>query len=196
LGKAAREVMSTGVGLAERRLDPERFDHPVLADVHDYWKAKCADRAMPSRREILPNELRDYLGWIVLLDVLPGLDDFRYRLVGTLVSRYFYFDSTGKTIREAFAAWPKATIDSVIAVHRNCARDKTVLHLVGKNNWMGQVYEDFESLYLPLSDDGILCNVILNVFVFDRAKVLLNRATAKANNEPQAQIPPNAIGLS
>jgi hypothetical protein len=152
-------------------------------------------RCHPAARSC-PNELRDYLGWIVLLDVLPGLDDFRYRLIGTLVSRYFYFDSTGKTIRDAFAAWPKATIDSVIAVHRNCARDKTVLHLVGRNNWMGQGYEDFDSLYLPLSDDSILCNVILNVFVFDRAKVLLNRATAKANNKPQAQIPPNAIGLS
>jgi hypothetical protein len=71
-----------------------------------------------------------------------------------------------------------------------------VVHVFGKNDWMGQGYEEFESLYLPLSDDGMVCNVILTAFVFDRARVLVNRANAQANNKPQALIPPKAMRLA
>ena len=144
---------------------------------------------MPLRSKILPSELRQHLGWIVLADVLPGFDDYRYRLIGTLVSQYFFLDATHKTIREAFSAWPKPTVEGVVAIHRKCACDKVVLHVFGENDWMGQGYENFESLYLPLTDDGKLCSVVMTVFVFDRAKVLMSRAIRRESSEPPAQIP-------
>jgi hypothetical protein len=47
--------------------------------------------------------LREHLGWVIMVEVLPGEADFRYRLIGTLVTQYFLADSTGKTVSEAFA---------------------------------------------------------------------------------------------
>jgi hypothetical protein len=177
----------------ETRVNPERIDHPVLAFVLNYWNDKRGERAMPSRGEILPSELRSHLGWIVMTDVLPGLDDFRYRLIGTLVGQYFFRDATGKTIREAFVTWPRPAIDGIVAIHRKCARDRAVLYTFGQADWMNQGYEEFHSLYLPLSDDSLNCNVILNAFVFDRAKVLMARAIAQAKSEPPRQIPALAL---
>lgn len=171
-------------------VNPTELDHPTLAFVHDYWQRKRGTRAMPSRADIHAPELREHLGWIVMADVLPDFRDFRYRLIGTLVSRYFIHDATGKTVREAFVDSPREIVDMAIAVHRKCARDKVIVLTHGAAGWSRDNFEEFSSLYLPLSDDGENCNVVLNVFVFDRSQVLLSREIAKANGGQLPKLPP------
>jgi hypothetical protein len=160
---------------------PERLAHPALKFIHAYWDRKRGSRAMPERATIVPSELREHLAWIVMTDVQPEFADFRYRLVGTLVNKYFGVDVTGQTVRSAFADAPEAVLKAALALHRKCARDRIPVLASGTSNWMEGGYEEFVSLYLPLSDDGAACNVVLNVFVFDRDKVLLSRGIAKAN---------------
>ncbi len=160
---------------------PAHLAHPALAFIHAYWDRKRGTRAMRERAAMVPSELREHLAWIVMTDVLPDFSDFRYRLVGTLVNKYFYNDVTGKTLRAAFAHAPEAVTKAALSLHRKCARDKVAVLVSGSSDWMEGGYEEFISLYLPLSDDGETCNVVLNVFVFDRDKVLLSRGIAKAN---------------
>src|SRR5262245_40216954 len=83
--------------------NPAQFFHPACIFLREYWEAKRGTRAMPSRTEISPAQLKEHLGWVMILEVLPGARDFRYRLIGTLVTQYFSNDSTGKTVMEAFA---------------------------------------------------------------------------------------------
>jgi hypothetical protein len=155
-------------------INPARVENPVLAHLHAYWQEKCGDRAMPAKGDIRPSDLRDVLGSVILTDVLPGYVDFRYRLIGTWVARYFNDDYTGKTVREAFASWPNGAADAALRLHRKCARDRVVILAVAPEDWLNKM-EAFHSLYLPLSDDGETCNVVLNGFVFDRDNVRLAR---------------------
>ncbi len=171
-------------------INPTRLKQPVLAFVHDYWNKKRGLRQMPSRADIVPSELREHLPWIVMVDVMPGMEEFRLRLVGTLVNQYFLTDATGKTIREAFAGFPPDVAKAVTAVHRKCARDNAVVRSYGAPDWMGGGYEEFDALYLPLSDDGRTCNVVLNAFTFDREQVLLTRQIARANGGRLPARPP------
>ncbi len=82
------------------QLNPGKLENPTLAFLRDYWEKKRGDRPMPSRADIRPSELKEHLGWVIMSDVLPGAQDFRYRLIGTLVTEYFLTEATGKTVTD------------------------------------------------------------------------------------------------
>lgn len=161
--------------------NPSHFDHPACVFLRAYWEQKRGDRAMPRRSDISPAQLKEHLGWVMMLDVLPGARDFRYRLIGTLVTQYFSQDCTGKTVAEAFAPNGEAVIKAVSSVFRKCARDRVVMRTTGDANWLSDGMEEFEAIYLPLSDDGETVTHILHAFVCDREKMLLARQIARAN---------------
>lgn len=165
----------------QTEIDPATLEHPTLAFLHDYWNRKRGSRAMPSRADISPSELREHLGWVIIVEVLPKLSDFRYKLIGTLVSQYWLQDNTGKTVGEAFAQSKPGAAGGVQAMFRKCARDRAVLRCFGGAGWIGRGFEEFDSICLPLSDDGEHVNMILHAFVFDRPDVLMARQIAKAN---------------
>lgn len=172
----ADRLMSVG-----SEINPVDLAHPTLAFLRNYWDSKRGERLMPSRNDIRPSELREHLGWVNMAEVLPDFTDFRFRLIGTLVTQYFLRDATGKTITEAFAPGGGGAIKGVKAIFRKTARDKTPMRVFGDAGWIANGYEQFDSIYLPLSDDGENCNIVLNAFVFDRPTVLMAREIAKAH---------------
>lgn len=157
-------------------IDPADIGNPILSFLRNYWESKRAGRLMPSRADIKPAEMKEYLGWIILIDVLPGCEDFRFRMIGTRVGQYFLADATGQTMREAFAAYGDAVVNGVIATHRKTARDRVVVRAYGGAGWLGRSFLDFDAIYLPLSDDGVTTNMILSAFTFDAAALIKARA--------------------
>ena len=149
---------------------------PAADFLRDYWQTNRGAREMPARRDIRPADLKKYLDSIVMIDVL-GDGDFRYRLVGTTITRYFRVDPTGKRVAEA---WAPAGEDAVRRVTTNLAAvvaGRVPMRLWGQIDWTG-IPEDFDALYLPLSEDGQTVNMILSGFTFDQSAVL------KATGDP------------
>jgi hypothetical protein len=146
---------------------PTRLDHPVLAAVHQYWSMKRGDRLMPARADIDPLELRDYLGWIVIMDVLEDGADFRYRLVGTKVTHYFGADGSGRTISECFASLGTDVVRDALDVHRRVVWKRQPLRVYGEVPLMAHQRGVFDSLHMPLSDDGETANMLISAFTFD-----------------------------
>jgi hypothetical protein len=170
--------MSPRLSGVSSEVDPQNLELPVLRFLKDYWEQKRPGRAMPSRADIHPAEMKEHLGWIILVDVLPDFSDFRYRTIGSRVTQYFLQDATGRTIKAAFASYGEAAVNAALAVHRKCARDRVVLSSHGGAGWLGRSFLDFDALYLPLSDDGATVNMILSAFTFDRAALLEARDQA------------------
>jgi hypothetical protein len=162
-------------------VDPATLRHPTLAFLREYWDSKRGGRPVPARADIKASELKEHLPWIVMVDVLPGMTDFRYRLVGTLVTEYFRTDPTGKTVTEAWAEQGKEGIEGNLAIFRQVAQSRLPFFLCGESDWNTIGLEEFQCLLLPLSDDGENVNVILHAFVFDRRPVLLARQIARNN---------------
>jgi len=155
--------------LIERR--PEHIDNPVLQFYLAYWHQKRCGRAMPSRADIKPSELKPHIGAMILLEALPDYVDFRYRLVGTRVSDMFLADATGLTIREAYklAGASNAFAEQVVKTHRiACERLIPIRVSGGHGAWRGRVFPSYDALYLPLSDDSVHANMVLNVCTFTR----------------------------
>jgi hypothetical protein len=153
--------------------DPAHLDHPVLAFLKSYWEAKRGARPFPARADIKPAEMKEHLGWVILIDVLP--DEFRFRTIGSRVTEYFLKDSTGKTMREAFAPLGETAVACVLAMHRQCAQERVALRVHGGADWLGQSSFDFDTLCLPLSDDGEQVNMILCGLTFGLAENLKSK---------------------
>jgi hypothetical protein len=147
-------------------IDPPRSSKPALAFLQDYWTAKRGARALPSRSDISPAEMKAHIRAIVLVDVLPAFDDFRYRMIGSDVTEHMLSDATGKTLREAFARYGPAATEGAIAGYAYIARNKAILRLHGSAAWLNQPHLDFDSLHVPLSDDGETVNMILSAVTF------------------------------
>lgn len=163
----------TGV---QTELDPKHFTHPTLSFLRAYWDEKRGTRTMPSRSDIRPSEMKEHLGYILLLDVLDGGEDFRFRTVGARVSDYFLMDGIGKTVSEGFAAYGEAAVAAVLATHRKVAREGVALRAHGGAGLFGRAFLDFDALYLPLSADGQTVNMILSGFTFDMSALLKARS--------------------
>ncbi len=170
-------------------INPTTLEHPTLAFLRDYWHAKRGARTMPARADIRASDLKEHLGWVLLMDVLPEQDDFRYRLIGTLVTQYWLMDSTGKTVSDAFAESGPVVQKAVLSVFRKCARDKCVVRTHGDAGWLPGGFERFDSIYMPLSDDGEHVSHILHAFVFDRPEVMMARQIARANGGKLLEVP-------
>jgi hypothetical protein len=171
--------MSEKLDSVGTEINPVSFEHETLAFLHRYWNEKRGDRAMPARADLKVSELKDHLGWVIMVEVLP--DDFRYKLVGTLVTQYFLEDGTGKTVTEIYGPRSEGAAKGVRAIFRKCARDAVVVRAFGDANWLARGYEKFDCLCLPLSDDGKTVNMILQAFVFDKSRVLMAREMARGN---------------
>jgi hypothetical protein len=169
------------------------YQHPTLDFLYRYWDKKRGQRALPRRSDIIASELRPHLGWVILVDVSDDLSQFRFRLVGTLVTQYFLTDGTGKTAEEVFADRDPSVAKAISGLFRKSAVEQAVLHTSGSALWLGPGFEEFEAIYLPLSDDGERVNMILHAFVFDRERVLMAREIARANGGQLLANPPKRL---
>ncbi len=116
-----------------------------------------------------------------MIEVLPDLSDFRYRLIGTYVTEYFLTDATGKTVTRCLRRTRSEPRQRrVKALLRKTARDKVPVRAFGDAGWIAPGFEEFDALYLPLSDDGETVNMILHGFVFDKPQVMMAREIARA----------------
>ena len=122
--------------------NPSATDNPILDYFLAYWAAKRGPRLMPSRADIVPAELKEYLGWLCFIEALPGQEDFRFRLIGSRVAEYFLADVTGKTVREAYEAARavRVEIDSVLWILRKTCTARTPMRVTGGGGKRGRFY--------------------------------------------------------
>ena len=138
----------------------------TLSMVREYWLEKRGERAMPSRSDISPAQLKVTLPNVLLADVVEGGADFRYRLVGTHLREFFYSEPSGKLMSEALAPFGEATVTATLQSYRGVMERRGPMRLTGSGSIYGQEPKHFDALLAPLSDDGETVNMILGTFIF------------------------------
>lgn len=147
-------------------LDPDIGDNARFIALKEYWDRKRGSHAMPRRADIDPLELRDHLGSLVMIDVLPGAADFRMRLIGTFITAAYGRDSTGKLLSALKAADPEwwrfcDELYRAVALSGKPARAGGDLSMVGRD------YRQFDSLLLPLdAGDGTVGRILAEQLFF------------------------------
>jgi hypothetical protein len=136
----------------------DSIEHPDLRTLYDYWNERRRGRRWPSRADINPLELKFALGNLSLIDVSPRSPPrFTFRLVGTLFSQRIGQDLTGKTVDDIPDAAYRAEITTV---YRKMVETGEPSASLGERVFDGQPRR-FETLRLPLSDDGRTVNMLM-----------------------------------
>jgi hypothetical protein len=133
---------------------------PELREVKDYWNKKRGARDMPRRADVDPAELRRHLPFLFLIDVLDDARDFRFRLLGTEITDMLQRNSTGKTVREVYAHAEPEIMHWMLEVYGMAVTRKSPVLRRGTLGIVRKEFIAFESLHLPLSDDGEHVNML------------------------------------
>lgn len=140
--------------------DPDmKVEAPLLLRLYSLWQEKCRGDLLPARADFDPLEMRDCLGSVFLAEALPEDDDFRYTLVGSEITRAVKRDSTGKRVSEVFGA-------AGLALYRKVRDERRPIRVHGPVDWLGRDYIGYETVVLPLADDGRQVNRFIGGMIF------------------------------
>lgn len=120
---------------------------------HDYWQTLTSNGHAPTRQSIDPTAVSaETLPHIVLIDVEHGPElRFRYRLVGTGVTRIFGADYTGNYLDEMEQG---QVFGRIQAFYSLVCEDMRPSMLYGSYVAKSGIAFDVARLVMPLSDDG------------------------------------------
>jgi hypothetical protein len=143
-------IVATGKALEPR--------HPNLLRLLAYWRSKLMGRQMPSRADIDPLEMKEWLGNLVLVEFFGEVSRYRVRVDGTNVAEIGGLGRTGKGAesltseaeRELLFQQYAAVLDNRIPAY----------YETEFTNSEGRFLRE-SKLLLPLSADGRVVNMIL-----------------------------------
>jgi len=135
---------------------PLQIQHPLLQRLLDLWNTKCDGRLMPARLDFDVFELRDWLGNLMLIDVLDDASEFRYRLYGSVLAAYYNRDLTGKLT----ATLPPETRDIVRREYAEACLTRRPM-MIERRRSVKQSTRMVAKLILPLASDGLAVDMIL-----------------------------------
>jgi hypothetical protein len=132
-------------------------------DLLNYWQTKRGDRSMPARAAIDPLEMRAHIGHLILVDVIGSPPRFRYRLIGSEVTRRVGRDSTGKYLD---ALYSPAVYEAMIVSYEWIVANRRPMRCTGNLQHANREWIGFESIDLPLSDDDHEVNMLITRGVY------------------------------
>ena len=126
------------------------FKSTELMELYDYWSRIRGSRAMPTRREVDPSQVRHLLPMLFMVDVADTIPQSRFRLFGTALTIAYGSDLTGRTLDEVFLGRER---DAVFERYRQVV--DTGIPVVSEHKFRSSrgALVHFERLLLPLSDE-------------------------------------------
>jgi hypothetical protein len=136
---------------------------PSTAAFFRYWNAKRGTRAMPSRADIDPLEMKPWLAGTALIDVTHTPDrmtpyTLRYRLVGTQPTKLRGREVTGMSVE---IGWFGADLCAALENYRLVIEQKAHVYDWDRTLSADGASREGETLLLPLSSDGETVNMVL-----------------------------------
>jgi len=154
--------------ITDRLLVPSEVSSGMIQRMAAYLARKRGDRALSSRADIDPTEIREFLPYMVLVDI--QIDPLRvfYRLVGTRIAE-FYGEFTGTWMHDR----PISDSYRQIAenIYRTLIESKAPVYGVTEMRTRSDAMVSYEWGYFPLSNDGITVTGGLEIESPDRRVV-------------------------
>jgi len=140
----------------------EPLDEPVskfLWDLHMYWLSKRGHAFAPSWSAISASEVKPWLDYFALMDVVGDAPRFRIRMWGTGLVQAYNKDITGRWMDECDLNFVLFVLTEQMARVVREKRPNTLRARFTKNT--DGRYLDYERIALPVSNDGKDVSMIL-----------------------------------
>jgi hypothetical protein len=117
----------------------------------DYWLRLRGERAMPSRADISPRDMREFLPYVGLVEVAEGGHDYVMRIAGGKIEEIFGSIS-GQSI---FKTLPRETAERWRLVFDQIRNEKAPLTVSGRVAYDNLRHLKYELFVAPLGEEGV-----------------------------------------
>ena len=125
------------------------------------WNSKNRSGILPSRGDFDVFEMKEWLGRIMIMEVLGDGFDFRYRLIGTNIVQIIGRDLTGKCVTDCEY---NNNLEHVLNSFRKPIAQRSPIIRRGWVKWRdNRDFIKYESVHCPLSENGIEINMTIGV---------------------------------
>lgn len=164
-----REI-STRVSQDSTGLDiVQQSSHPLVRQFSGMWNAKRRSGGLPSRSDFEIDELMPWFGHVIIMDVIDGGRDFRYRMIGTRITEFLDRDYTGKCVSECEYGEGRA---KVVDTFRRPIIVQGPVHRSGQVIWAAdKTWRRYDSVHCPLARDADTPEFTIGVLYFGAAAV-------------------------
>lgn len=141
-------------------------DVPVLDTFNNFiklWHRKRGYRLAPAWRDFQFEELSEWWGTMLIIDIQPEPFDFYYRLFGSVVADLLEFDATGKWATEL--AGSEYDLKDDMDFYQMLTRNPSLSYSHGTVHWQNRQHVGCSFVELPLSDDGETVTNLISVMV-------------------------------
>ncbi len=145
----------------------DALEDAVVRTGANYWRMLRGARRLPARADLAPREMRGILKNIVLVKALDGGKDYEFRITGDAQVQAYGFAFRDLRISQITAAAPEFGT----MMHKLYEQVRTSAAPYAVRGWVGREVADarfvyYESVFLPLGDDGETVDHILIVSVY------------------------------
>ena len=128
--------------------------HPLVRRFAELWEAKRDGRPMPSREDFLVEELAPWFGHVLIMDVIDGGRDFRYRMIGTSITQFLDRDYSGRLVSECEYGEGNAR-SRIEETFRQPVIDGRPVFRSGHVVWVSdKTWRTYDSVHCPLTRGG------------------------------------------
>ncbi len=135
-----------------------------LETLHAHWQAKRGARRLPARADFPVEGLRQWLGYLSLVDVTSFPRRFRWRLIGTGIVEQLGRDATGMWFHDLYRG---EILENYLQAYSKAVERRQPVYYDGDLEFVGKEFRHFRSVHLPLSDDGQTVNMLMLGLSFD-----------------------------
>jgi len=153
----------SGKDRARTSIDLGDLKHPIVCAAHQVWQTLCGERRMPSRVQMTPRIMREFLKYTALIEVLDGGREFRFRVSADAVNLQQGMTLQGMTTADIDLRAPGYGTNLNRLYARVCRRR-------APHAYRGTYYRptdghafSHESIMLPLGEDGETVDHVLVV---------------------------------
>jgi hypothetical protein len=135
---------------------------PVMGLCFDYWRSKGDGSRLPGRQHLQMEEMRAFLPFVILFDVVchGGAYRFRQRLVGTHIVELFGRDTTGQFVDETSAPDHCVPVQARLTEIVETASPRFGVY---HPPFPHLDFLEYEHLTLPLASDGRSVDMLFGV---------------------------------
>ncbi len=138
--------------ITDRLVDPSDITSATIKRMADYLARKRGDRAMATRADFEPTEVREMLPYVVLVDIQTDPLRVFYRLVGTRIAE-FYGEFTGTWMHDRPIS--DAYRDIADKIYRTLIETRAPVYGITEMRTRFDAMVSYEWGYFPLTTDGV-----------------------------------------